>query len=293
MCVNQLPEGHANRARHIYADMRLNLAALLSTIALGAAMPAAAEEAALGVELPRSSGAELPAYLECVPYARAQSGIQIFGDAWTWWDKADGLYQRGSRPQKGAVLAFEPHGNMKLGHVAAVSRVLDSRTVLLSHANWSPIDGQRGQIERDVRAIDVSPANDWSQVRVWYAPLSDLGTTAWPTHGFIYPKAQRRARLAEVAPAPMPVRPVQVAAAMPVVPARTQLAAVFAAPARPAAAPAAAKPAGQPVPSGFSQAFSGLSRPASAAKPASQAAGQATAAAPEDIIGDIIRRNRR
>ena len=96
---------------------------------------------------PRSSGGELPPYLECVPYARSFSGIQIFGDAWTWWDKADGLYQRGNRPQKGAVLAFAPYGNMRLGHVAAVSKVIDSRTVLIRHANWSPIEGRRGQIE--------------------------------------------------------------------------------------------------------------------------------------------------
>jgi surface antigen len=84
-------------------------------------------------------------------------------------------------------MAFEPHGNMTLGHVAAVTGVLDSRTVLLTHANWSPIDGRRGQVERNVRAIDVSPGNDWSEVRVWYAPLGDLGTTAWPVAGFIYP----------------------------------------------------------------------------------------------------------
>jgi hypothetical protein len=34
--------------------------------------------------------AELPAYLQCVPYARQVSGIQIYGDAWTWWDQAAG-----------------------------------------------------------------------------------------------------------------------------------------------------------------------------------------------------------
>jgi hypothetical protein len=34
--------------------------------------------------------------------------------------------------------------------------------------------------------VDVSAANDWSEVRVWYAPLGDLGTTVWPVEGFIY-----------------------------------------------------------------------------------------------------------
>lgn len=125
-------------------------------------------------------------YLQCVPYARQVSGIAIYGDAWTWWDQADGRYARGSRPKIGAVMSFAPYGGMRLGHVAAVSRVIDRRTVLLRHANWSPIDGRRGQIEDNVRAIDVSPANDWSEVRVWYAPLGDIGTTHWPVNGFIY-----------------------------------------------------------------------------------------------------------
>jgi surface antigen len=137
-------------------------------------------------------GGELPAYLQCVPYAREVSGIQIYGDAWTWWDQAAGRYARGHVPRVGAVMAFQPYGNMTLGHVAAVSKVIDSRTVLLRHANWSPIDGRRGQIEDDVEAVDVSPDNDWSQVRVWYAPIQSLGTTAWPVSGFIYPNRDTR-----------------------------------------------------------------------------------------------------
>ena len=133
-----------------------------------------------------SGAGELTPYLQCVPYAREVTGVQIYGDARTWWDQAAGRYKRGNTPRRGAVMTFEPTGSMVLGHVAAVSRVIDSRTVLLDHANWSPINGRRGQIERDVRAVDVSPGNDWSQVRVWFAPLGDIGTTAWPVAGFIY-----------------------------------------------------------------------------------------------------------
>jgi surface antigen len=136
--------------------------------------------------------AELPPYLQCVPYARERSGVNIYGDARTWWDQAAGRYKRGNRPRAGAVMAFRPSGGMVLGHVAAVAKVIDSRTVLLDHANWSPIDGRRGQIERGVKAVDVSPANDWSQVRVWYDPLQDLGTTAWPVAGFIYNEPDSR-----------------------------------------------------------------------------------------------------
>ncbi len=165
---------------------------LLATCTFATAPVVAMAESAVDLDMSGGeragieSGNELPPYLQCVPYAREVSGIGIYGDALSWWDQAAGRYQRGSKPKVGAVMAFQPYGNLVLGHVAAVSRIIDSRTVLLNHANWSPIDGRRGQIERNVRAVDVSPANDWSQVRVWYAPLQDLGTTAWPVAGFIY-----------------------------------------------------------------------------------------------------------
>jgi surface antigen len=126
-------------------------------------------------------------YLQCVPFARELSGVQIYGDAHSWWDQAAGTYQRGSTPAEGAVLSLPSHGAMQLGHVAVVREIVDDRTILISHANWSPINGRRGQIERRVEAKDVSPANDWSRVRIWYAPIGKLGTTAFPVNGFIYP----------------------------------------------------------------------------------------------------------
>ena len=156
-----------------------------AALALGCA-PAALGSPSDDFSIQGDRSDDLP-YLQCVPYARQVSGISIFGDAHTWWDQAAGKYARGTRPKVGAVMSFRPYGNMRLGHVAAVSRVLDSRTVLLRHANWSLIDGRRGQIEDDVRAIDVSEANDWSEVRVWFDPIQGLGTTHWPLNGFIYP----------------------------------------------------------------------------------------------------------
>lgn len=143
-------------------------------------------------------------YLQCVPYARQVSGVQIYGDALTWWDQAAGRYARGHEPRVGAVMAFRPYGAMRLGHVAAVSEIIDSRTVLLRHANWSPINGHRGQIEDDVRAIDVSPDNDWSEVRVWFAPIQALGSTHWPIAGFIYNEKPGRDER------PAPVTPVRI-----------------------------------------------------------------------------------
>lgn len=158
-------------------------------LVLAAASTSALAESVADDGLGRSFGAQggdARPYLQCVPYARQVSGIQIYGDAWTWWGQAQGRYKRGSKPRVGAVMAFEPYRGMQLGHVAAVSKIVDSRTVLLRHSNWSPIDGRRGRIEDDVRAVDVSPDNDWSEVRVWYAPIEGLGATAWPVHGFIY-----------------------------------------------------------------------------------------------------------
>lgn len=121
--------------------------------------------------------------LQCVPYARIVSGVQIYGDALTWWDQAENHYRRGHSPKKGAVLAFRPVGSMVLGHVAVVSKVLDERRVLIRHANWSA----PGAIEEDVLVVDVSDEGDWSAVRVWHSPTGQMGARTNPTFGFIYP----------------------------------------------------------------------------------------------------------
>lgn len=120
--------------------------------------------------------------LQCAPYAREISGIQLFGRAADWWNQAAGKYARGNEPEVGAVLAFSSTRSMPAGHVAMVSKVISGREVLLTHANWS----YRGGIERNVRAIDVSPNNDWTQVKVWFAPIGDVGLRANPARGFIY-----------------------------------------------------------------------------------------------------------
>lgn len=135
------------------------------------------------------TGAFADTYWQCVPFARLLSGVQIYGDAWTWWKQASGKYDVGYAPKAGAVLCFKPSGKMKLGHVAVVTQVLTDRVIQITHANWSRIGGTRGQIEKDVTVIDVSPAGDWSSVKVWYDPIRDLGSSTYPTHGFIYQDA--------------------------------------------------------------------------------------------------------
>lgn len=155
--------------------------------------------AAPAVALPVNDAINSDPYWQCVPIARTMSGIQIYGDAHTWWDQAEGRYSKGNAPKKGAVLNFMPHGGMKLGHVAAVTRILDDRNILVTHANWSPYDGRRGYVEKNVRIIDVSEDNDWSRVRVWFAPIANMGGTEWPTFGFIYPNGRPPMALPETA----------------------------------------------------------------------------------------------
>ncbi|OZA90875.1 MAG: hypothetical protein B7X57_10840, partial [Erythrobacter sp. 34-65-8] len=202
------------------------IATLIAAAGLVATASPLLASASVGFERPETSARELPPYLQCVPYARQLSGIHIYGDAHTWWGQAAGRYERGRTPKVGAVMAFQPHRNMQLGHVAAVSKVVDQRTVLLDHANWSPIDGRRGQIERDVMAVDVSPGNDWSEVRVWYAPQGGLGTSSWPVHGFIYSKRAKLDR-GQIAAAPV-ARPTPVSVAPVSAPVRAEPSRAFA-----------------------------------------------------------------
>jgi CHAP domain len=121
--------------------------------------------------------------LQCVPYARALSGLEIRGDAWTWWPAAEGHYPRGPTPQVGSVLVLKKTDRLRHGHLAVVTRVLGPREVLVEHANWL----NRGMIHRDVPVVDVSTANDWSAVRLWYVPGNYLGGHVYPAYGFIHP----------------------------------------------------------------------------------------------------------
>ncbi len=135
-------------------------------------------------------------YVSCVPYARAVSGIMLGGDARDWWATAAGRYARDSVPAPGSVLAFLPYRSMRSGHLSVVTRVEDSRRIRVAHANWAS-GSDKGQVAVDQLVVDVSPRNDWTQVRVWYPPISALGTSVWPTRGFIHPQYPRPA--AEVA----------------------------------------------------------------------------------------------
>lgn len=124
--------------------------------------------------------------LSCVPYARAVSGIDLDGNAWTWWDQAPGRYARASVPEIGAVLVLRRHGTMNEGHLAVVTGIVDAREITVTQSNWLP-----GRIEHGQPVFDVSPANDWTLVRIWYPPSRALGITAYPADGFILPNEPR------------------------------------------------------------------------------------------------------
>lgn len=118
----------------------------------------------------------------CVPFARNASGVQIRGNANTWWDGAHGNYARGKTPQVGAVMAFSGTSSLPMGHVAVVSKVVSPREIEIDHANW-----HRNQISLGMSVIDVSDRNDWSVVKVLSQP-SAYGRP-YPVDGFIYPVA--------------------------------------------------------------------------------------------------------
>ena len=139
---------------------------------------------------------------ECVPFARQASGIQIWGDALTWWGQAQRKYQRGDVPEVGAVVAFAKSNALRLGHVSVVSRIIEPRVIMVTHANWSRFDGKRGQVEQDVTLFDVSPSGDWSPVKVWYRDTRGLGSTTYPVHGFIYGRPASGAKVARARPTP-------------------------------------------------------------------------------------------
>ncbi len=135
--------------------------------------------------------------LQCEPFARELSGIALYGDAATWWPQAAGRYRRGDSPEIGAVLVLGRQSRLPRGHLAVVSRLIDARRVEVTQANWEP-----GVVDRDQLIVDVSPDNDWTEVRVWWPPTHRLGTHTYSAVGFILPG--RPATHAEIARAVEP-----------------------------------------------------------------------------------------
>lgn len=162
--------------------MRRLAAALALGLAASLAACSGVERPAVSITRPESpSIIRPPKPLQCVPFARERSGIDIFGDAVTWWAQAAGRYWRGQRPVEGGVLVLRGYADRQRGHVAVVSRILGPRDILVDHANWL----NRGEITLNVPVRDVSPNGDWSAVQVWHVPGGHWGGRTYQAEGFI------------------------------------------------------------------------------------------------------------
>ena len=120
--------------------------------------------------------------VECAPFARALTGVQLHGGADDWWHEAAGRYQRAASPAVGSILVLGRSSRLPDGHVAVVTRVISARQVLVTQANWV-----HHRISEDQPVLDVSAANDWSVVRLWWPPSGQMGITEYAVRGFIRP----------------------------------------------------------------------------------------------------------
>jgi len=123
------------------------------------------------------------AHLECVPYAREHSTVNLRGDAYTWWNKAEGVYARSGLPSLGAVMVLAGYAGRHRAHVAIVMRQISPREIRINHANW--LDD--GAIYVNDPVLDVSQANDWTEVKVWNIRSGTWGTKVYAVQGFIGP----------------------------------------------------------------------------------------------------------
>ncbi len=169
----------------------LRSALVLAALVLSLAAPAAEARnrqtegpgALPGLELAVAQARDLRARgqrLWCVPFARTLSGIDLRGNAKTWWDAARGRYARGADPRVGAVMVFAGTRKMPMGHIAVVSAVVSDRVITVDQANW-----KRNQVSLGTEVVDVSEKGDWSAVRVEGDPGA-VGRVN-PVSGFIYP----------------------------------------------------------------------------------------------------------
>ena len=139
--------------------------------------------------LPSVAVAELPApsvetplhKLFCVEYARARSGLAVFGDAKFWWSRAKNLYARMASPVEEAVMVFSGSKRLARGHVAVVTHIVSAREIRVDQANWE----NHGEIDHATPVLDVSKKNDWSKVRVWDIRSQSFGAHVYAISGFI------------------------------------------------------------------------------------------------------------
>jgi surface antigen len=180
--------------------VRLDVRQALAIVSCFAIVPAAAQARSHHRhhrhELSHRHYAQAGHVIQCVAFAKADSGIELPGNAVNWWSNAAGRYARGNAPEVGSVLNFRANSRMRLGHVAVVAEVLNSRMVRIDQSHWN-----RNGVSRDVNVVDVSPDNDWSAVRVALSRGDTYGSI-YPTYGFIYPRPDNGTMVAASSDAP-------------------------------------------------------------------------------------------
>jgi len=136
----------------------------------------------LPVAVAAAPSVETPLHrLFCVEYARMRSGLEVFGDAKHWWNRAKNVYARLSHPVEEAVMVFAGSKRLKRGHVAVVTGIVGPRQIIVDQANWQ----NHGEIDHSTPVLDVSRANDWSRVRVWDIRSGSFGAHVYAISGFI------------------------------------------------------------------------------------------------------------
>lgn len=143
--------------------------------------------------------ADRRANLQCVPFARRESGVEIYGNANTWWRQAAGRFERSRAPEEGGVMVLRGYRDANRGHVAVVQEIVSPRLIIVDHANWL----NNGEITRNVPIRDVSAAGDWSKVQVWHVPGRHWGGRVYDVQGFILDALQQAQTPQQQAQQPM------------------------------------------------------------------------------------------
>ena len=137
------------------------------------------------VNSPMAQGWKSNKHEQCVPFARRASGIQIRGNAHTWWRQA-ASDKRSETPKPGAVMVLSKTNRLRLGHVAVVKEIVHEREINVTHTNWGWNRNTRLMVYDSMRVKDVSDAGDWSKAVFWNPHGRHFGS-AYQVSGFISP----------------------------------------------------------------------------------------------------------
>jgi hypothetical protein len=183
-----LADGTAAAASLQSTDPVASAATADSAVSAAAGLPAVSANDLVAEAAPEADAADLAPSIEkplhrlyCVEYARLRSGLEIFGDARTWWQHARNIYSEFTQPANEAVMVFAGSRRIAKGHVAVVTKVVSTREIRVDQANWE----NHGEIDRNTPVLDVSANNDWSQVRVWDMRSGQFGGHIYAIKGFI------------------------------------------------------------------------------------------------------------